>query len=113
MRLVISDIHARETSAFPEEYSEKSKGVWKLQNDVADGKIAGNWSDVFIAQHRRVLSDPRGVSYPIEDIGLRDSLCIYNLASFSNSEAVISRAVVTFISVKIATLLSPLSTLPK
>lgn len=66
--LVISDIHASETSAIPR--PEKRRGVWKLQNDVADGKIASNWSDVFIAQHQKMLSGNDGDSYPIADIGL-------------------------------------------
>lgn len=66
--LVISDIHAGETSAIPK--PEKRKGVWKLQNEVADGKIASNWSDVFVAQHQRVLCGNGGDSYPIADIGL-------------------------------------------
>jgi len=72
VRIVVSDIHVRETSAFPEAYSEKRKAVWDLQNWVADGKIADNWGDVFIAQHRRLLGSHNNGSYPIEDLGLTE-----------------------------------------
>lgn len=69
--LIISDIHAGETSAIPK--PEKRKGVWKLQNDAADGKIASNWSDIFVVQHQRVLSGNGRNSYPMADIGLDEA----------------------------------------
>lgn len=71
--LIVSDIHCRETSAFPEQYAEKMGKLWQFENDLAGGKIAVNWADVFIAQHRRMLADEAPNSYPAADIGLDDA----------------------------------------
>ncbi len=69
--LVISDIHSIETSGFQEQHSEKRKGLWRFQNKLADGLIAGDWADVFVAQHRRLLKDGFA-GFPLSDIGLED-----------------------------------------
>ena len=70
--LVVSDVHCRETSAFPEQYLKEMKTLWKFQSDLADGKIAANWTDVFIAQHRRMFAGDGTDPYPVADIGLND-----------------------------------------
>lgn len=71
--LIISDIHSNETSAFPDEYIEDRTKLWKLQNTLADGRIAGNFYDVFAAQTRRMLIEHDGIDpFPFTDIGLDD-----------------------------------------
>jgi len=69
--LVISDIHCNETSAIP--VTDTKEKIWKLQNTLANGRIAGNLYDVFAAQTRRMLTAHDGTdSFPITDIGLDD-----------------------------------------
>lgn len=68
---VISDIHCRETSAINEEHAKNRKKLWRFENALADGKIAADWADVFIAQHRRMLVDEGSDSYPVADIRLK------------------------------------------
>ena len=70
--LVVSDVHCLETSAFPEQYSSRMKELWQFQNELAFGRIAGNWRDVFVAQHRRFLRGEDVNSYPVSDIKYRD-----------------------------------------
>ena len=71
--IVVSDIHSRETAGIPDQYISKSEKLWEFQNDLADGNIASDWSEVFIAQHRRkVVSDDQVEQFSIEDIGLID-----------------------------------------
>ena len=71
--VVVSDIHSAETSAIPENYAEKGRAVWQLQNELADSKIAGNYRDILIAQQRRKLQYPAAPDdFPPEDIGLKD-----------------------------------------
>lgn len=70
--LVISDVHCRETSAFPGQSAEKMEKLWQFQNDLADGCIATNWADIFVAQHQRILVNEDFNSYPVVDIRLRD-----------------------------------------
>jgi hypothetical protein len=62
---VVSDIHCRETSSFPEQHVGKMEELWRFQNDLADGRIAANWADIFVAQHRRMLADSDSNSYPV------------------------------------------------
>lgn len=48
---------------------------WKSygdQNGLADGRIAANWEEVLVAQHRRLLSEKGSDSYPVTDLRLRD-----------------------------------------
>ncbi|MEO8341463.1 MAG: hypothetical protein ABI604_17455 [Nitrospirota bacterium] len=52
--------------------------LWQFQNGLADGRIAANWEDVLVAQHRRLLSDNDSLSYPVADIRLRDSPQAHN-----------------------------------
>lgn len=70
--LVVSDIHCRETSDFPVQYADRMEKLWQFQNGLADGRIAANWEEVFVAQHRRMLSGKDSNAYPVADIGLRD-----------------------------------------
>lgn len=70
--LVVSDIHCRETSAFPGKYSASMEKLWQFQNNLADGRIAASWEDVFVAQHRRMLSDENCESYSVADIRFRN-----------------------------------------
>lgn len=71
--LVVSDIHSAETAGIPREHAEQSARLWAFQNNLADGHIAGNWSDVFIAQQRRALVSPGAPEcFPSDDIGLKD-----------------------------------------
>ena len=71
--LVVSDIHSAETSAIPEEYAGQRDSLWRFQNSLADGKISGNWHDVFVAQQRRALATPgMHECFPGVDIGLDD-----------------------------------------
>lgn len=70
--LVVSDVHCLETSAFPEQYSGRMKELWQFQNKLAFGRIAGNWRDVFVAQHRRLLCGEAVDSCPVSDIKYRD-----------------------------------------
>ncbi len=70
---VVSDIHCRETSGFPGQYADRMERLWQFQNGLVDGRIAANWEDVLVAQHRRMLSDIDSLSYPVADIRLRDS----------------------------------------
>jgi hypothetical protein len=43
-----------------------------VQSDLADGRIAADWVDVFVAQHRRMLAGDSSDPYPVTDIGLDD-----------------------------------------
>ena len=70
--LVVSDIHCRETSDFPVQYADRMEKLWQFQNGLADGRISANWEEVFVAQHRRMLSGKDLNAYPVADIGLRD-----------------------------------------
>lgn len=70
--LIVSDIHCRETSAVPKKYGGKMRKLWQFQNGLANGRIAANWGDVFVVQHRRMLAGQDGDTYPASDIGLRD-----------------------------------------
>lgn len=70
--LVVSDVHCRETSAFRAQYANRMKDLWQFQNKLVAGRIAGNWRDVFVAQHRRFLRDEGADSYPVSDIKYRD-----------------------------------------
>lgn len=71
--VVISDIHSRETSAIPDEYSQDRANLWQFQNDLADGRISVNWGEVFVAQQRRKLAGHGDSdSFPSTDIGLDD-----------------------------------------
>lgn len=70
--LVISDVHCLETSAINEQYAENRKKLWQFQNALADGKIAANWTEVFVAQHRRIFANGGPNSFPVADIGLDD-----------------------------------------
>lgn len=71
--VVVSDIHSAETSAIPENYAEKRSALWQLQNKLAEGRIAGNYRDIFIAQQRRKLKFPTAPDeFPSDDIGLKD-----------------------------------------
>ncbi|MEP7154086.1 MAG: hypothetical protein ABI856_20465 [Nitrospira sp.] len=70
--LVVSDIHCRETSAFPAQYAPSMEKLWQFQNNLADGRIAASWEDVFVAQYRRMLSGEDCESYSVADIRLRN-----------------------------------------
>lgn len=70
--LVVSDIHCRETSDFPWQYADRMEKLWQFQNSLAEGRIAANWAEVFVAQHRRMLSERDSYSYPVADIRLGD-----------------------------------------
>lgn len=71
--VVVSDVHSRETSAIPDEHVESRRYLWQFQNDLADGCIAYDSDEVFIAQWRRLLSDKENPnSFPASDIGLDD-----------------------------------------
>ena len=76
--LVVSDIHCRETSDFPGQYADRMERLWQFQNGLADGRIAANWEDILVAQHRKMLSDNDSLSYPVADIRLRDSPQTHN-----------------------------------
>lgn len=76
--LVVSDIHCQETSDFPGQYADRMERLWQFQNSLADGRIAANWEDVLVAQHRRMLSDNDSLSYPVADIRLRHSPQTHN-----------------------------------
>ena len=69
--LVVSDVHSRETSAIPDQFVDNREKLWKFQNDLADGRIAVDWEEVFIAQQRRLLTANGGDdAFPPSDIGL-------------------------------------------
>jgi len=69
--VVVSDVHSRETSAIPDEYVGNRKTLWQFQNDLADGSIAVDWDEVFVAQWRRILADQDNSNFfPVSDIGL-------------------------------------------
>lgn len=71
--IVVSDIHSAETAAFPQEYADQRDSLWQFQNTLADGRISGNWCDVFIAQQHRALSAPEAPErFPSTDIGIDD-----------------------------------------
>src|SRR5688572_20157450 len=55
--LVVADIHCRETSDFPRQRADEMEKLWRFQNGLADGRIAANWEEVLVAQHRRLLSE--------------------------------------------------------
>jgi hypothetical protein len=67
--LVISDIHSLETSALNGHQTENMNKLWRFQNELACGKIAADWTDVFVAQHQRLLSNAGSDFYPVSDIG--------------------------------------------
>lgn len=70
---VVSDIHVRETSAIPDEFLENRERIFAFQNDLADGNISNDWRDVFVAQHRRMLSrDGESDFFPVSDLGLKE-----------------------------------------
>ena len=69
--VVVSDVHSRETSAFPEKHVGNIKKLWQFQNDLAGGCIADDWDEVFVAQWRRILANQdNSNSFPFTDIGL-------------------------------------------
>lgn len=71
--VIVSDVHSRETSAIPDKYVGNRKELWQFQNDLADGNIADDWSEVFVTQQRRILADQDNPhSFPATDIGLDD-----------------------------------------
>jgi len=82
--LVISDIHCVETTGIHEQHSEKRKGLWQFQNQLADGAISGDWADVFVSQHRRLLKDG-STAFPISDIGLE---AIYKQQSIGGMQVI-------------------------
>ncbi|MGZ0018559.1 hypothetical protein [Nitrosomonas sp. wSCUT-2] len=69
--VIVSDIHSRETSAIADNYAENRNKLWEFQNDLADGSIACDWDEIFVAQWRRILACQND-SYPLPatDIGL-------------------------------------------
>ncbi|MDP1614051.1 MAG: hypothetical protein Q8M11_23555 [Sulfuritalea sp.] len=70
---IVSDVHVRETSAIPDEFAENRRRIFAFQNDLADGNIADDWRDVFVAQHRRMLSgDGESDFFPVSDLGLKE-----------------------------------------
>jgi hypothetical protein len=75
--LVVSDTHCRETSDFPEQHADRMEKLWQFQNGLADGRIAANWVDILVVQHRRMLSVEGINSYPVTDIGLRDPVQVH------------------------------------
>jgi hypothetical protein len=71
--VVISDIHSRETSGIPARYIDKSNALWDFQNNLADGRISADWSEVFVAQQRRMLyGQDNHDTFPVTDIRLRN-----------------------------------------
>ena len=70
--LVVSDIHCGETAAFPGQYSRRMERLWQFQNNLVGGRITANWTDVFVAQHRRMLAEGDLNSFPIGDIKFRE-----------------------------------------
>ena len=69
--VVISDIHSRETSSFQDECTGKI--LWQFQNDLADGNIAADWDEVFVAQWQRILADKDNSNiFPTSDIGINN-----------------------------------------
>lgn len=70
--LVVSDIHCSETAAFPEQYPRSMERLWQFQNNLVGGHITANWTDVFVAQHRRMLADGDLSSFPVGDIKFRE-----------------------------------------
>ncbi len=69
--VIVSDIHSRETSAIADNYAENRNKLWQFQNDLADGSVACDWDEIFVAQWRRILVCQND-SYPLPatDIGL-------------------------------------------
>jgi hypothetical protein len=71
--VIISDVHSRETAGIPAEHIDKSDALWQFQNDLADGCISADWSDVFVAQQRRMLlGEDSHNTFPVADIGLKN-----------------------------------------
>lgn len=69
--LVVSDVHSRETSAIPDQFSAHRDKLWKFQNDLADGRISVDWEEVFIVQQRRlIINNGSAGTFPPSDIGL-------------------------------------------
>lgn len=69
--VVVSDVHSRETSAIPDKFIGDRKALWQFQNNLADGSVAGDWDEVFVAQWRRILADQDNSNFfPVSDIGL-------------------------------------------
>lgn len=69
--VIVSDIHSRETSAIEDKYARNRNKLWQFQNDLADGSVACDWDEIFVAQWRRILACQND-SYPLPttDIGL-------------------------------------------
>lgn len=71
VRIVISNIHCRETAGIPDEHVEQQERAWKAMNQLVDGVIANDWIDVFVAQQRRSLMHPEECSdFCLTDIGI-------------------------------------------
>lgn len=69
--IIVSDIHSRETSAITDEHIGNRNKLWQFQNNLADGSIACDWDEIFVAQWRRILVDQGDFhSFPATDIGL-------------------------------------------
>lgn len=71
VKIVISNIHSRETAGIPDEHVEQREHTWKAMNQLADGVIANDWIDVFVAQQRRCLMHPEECgNFCLSDIGI-------------------------------------------
>lgn len=71
--VVVSDVHSRETSAIPDEYTGNRRKLWQFQNNLADGNISVDCVEIFVAQWRRILVDQGSSNFfPVTDIGLDD-----------------------------------------
>ena len=71
--MVVSDVHSRETSAIPDEHVGDRKKLWQFQNELADGNIANDNDEVFVAQWRRILAGQESPNFfPATDIGLKN-----------------------------------------
>lgn len=71
VKIVISDIHSRETAAIPDEHADQRERAWKEMNELADSAIANDWLEVFIAQQRRCLFHPEeNKNLRLSDIGI-------------------------------------------
>lgn len=69
--VIVSDIHSRETSAIADNYVGDRNKLWQFQNDLADGSVACDWDEIFVAQWQRILADQDdSYSFPATDIGL-------------------------------------------
>lgn len=71
VKIVISDIHSRETAAIPDEHADQRELAWKAMNELADGAIANDWLEVFIAQQRRfLLNTEENNNFYLSDISI-------------------------------------------